>query len=242
MNQFTKSRPNWRTPGILLIALATAVAIACSSGTSTEPTVELPAAQETLDNALSAMADVPQFQFELSHPEGNTSLPGGLDLRRAEGAVVTPGRLSVTAEADLGRIFVKVDAIVIEGQTWMTNPLTRNWASIAPEDSPFSFLDPVKLVTNVLARTTDPVYPAEGGLSGDRILLDGKVPSEALQPLVGEVIPGEVLDVSMIIGADDFLLRSALLTGRLQPGDESDYVRHITFSGFDSVLTIEPPI
>lgn len=242
MNTFTTLRKSGRSSFLLLLAVFAAAIAACSSNAPTDPTVELPAAQVTLDNALAAMASAPQFQFELSHPKGTTSLPGGLALRRAEGAVITPGRLKVAAEANLGRIFVKVDAVVIEGKTWMTNPLTRNWGVIAPEDSPFSFLDPVKLVTNVLDQTTEPAYPASGGLSGDRIMLNGKVPSEALRPLVGTVIPGAVLDVSLVIDAETFLLYSALLKGRLQPDDETDYVRQITFSGFEADLVIEPPI
>lgn len=226
----------------LLISVFAVIAAACSSGESTAPTADLPSAQEALDNALTAMSEVPQFEFELTHPEGTTSLDGGLNLRRADGAVITPGRLNVNAEANLGRIFVKVDAVVIEGQTWMTNPLTGNWTTVAPEDSPFSFLDPVKLVTNVLARTSNPVYPASGAVSGGQIVLNGQVPSEALQPLVGTVTPGIQLEVTLSVDPETFLLTSARLSGALQPDDEANFVRLIRFSGFEDELVIEPPI
>lgn len=242
MGSLITSRSSTKATFVLLISVLAATAAACSSGASPAPTVELPSAQQALDNALAAMSEVPQFEFELTHPEGTTSLDGGLDLRRAEGAVITPERLSVKAEANLGRVFVKVDAVVIQGQTWMTNPLTGNWATIAPEDSPFSFLDPVRLVTNVLARTTNPAYPASGGLSGGQIVLNGFVPSEALQPLVGTVIPGVELDVTLSLDSESFLLTSARLTGALQPEDEANFVRLIRFSGFDDELAIEPPI
>ncbi len=228
--------------GLLLIFALALIAAACTSSEASPPTTELPTAQKALDNALAAMSVVPQFEFELTHPEGTTSLDGGLDLRRADGAVITPEQLKVSAEANLGRIFVKVDAVVIEGQTWMTNPLTGNWSTIAPEDSPFSFLDPVRLVTNVLAQTTNPTYPASGGLSGGQIVLTGEVPSEALQPLVGTVIPGEKLDVTLSLDPESFLLKSARLEGVLQPDDEADFVRLIRFSGFEDNLVIEPPI
>lgn len=239
----TLNRPQF-TPfsfGTSVIAVLVLVLAGCASSNGSGD-IELPSAEESLSNARAAIADVSQFEFELTHPEGTTSLDGGLDLRRAGGAVISPGRLKVNAEADLGRIFVKIDAVVIDGDTWMTNPLTSNWAEIAPEDSPFSFLDPVQLVTNVLAQTSDPAYPEDGGVQGGLIALNGKIPSEALQPLVGTVLPGEVLDVSMRLEADTFIIRSARLMGRLQPGDESNYVRLITLSGFDSELVIEPPI
>lgn len=231
-----------RTLLTLLGVTLAVIAAACSSGGAEAPTAERLSPQAVLDNARAAMAGVPQFEFELTHPEGTTALDGGLDLRRAEGAVIAPGRLSVEAEANLGRVFVRVEAIVVEGQTWMTNPLTGNWSRIAPQDSPFSFLDPVRLVTNVLAQTTDPAYPAAGGASGGKIVLNGKVPSEALQPLVGTVLPGAILDVQLTVDAQSFLLTSARLSGRLQPEDGDNFVRLITFSGFDADLTIEPPV
>lgn len=242
MGSINTSRHGLKVVGLLLISVLAVAAAACSSSDSAEPTIEPPTAQQALDNALAAMSEVPQFEFELTHPEGTTSLDGGLDLRRAEGAVIAPERLSVNAEANLGRIFVKVDAIVIEGQTWMTNPLTGNWSSIAPEDSPFSFLDPIQLVTNVLASTKNPEYPADGALSGGQLVLNGVVPSETLQPLVGTVTPGITLNVTLSLDPETFLLNSARLAGALQPDDEANFVRLIRFSGFEADLVIEPPI
>ena len=188
------------------------------------------------------MADVPQFKFELTHPEGTTTLDGGLKLRRADGTAIAPERLAVKAEADLGRLFVRIEAVVIEGQTWMTNPLSGNWASVAAEDSPFSFLDPVGLVTNVLAQTADPAYPNGATVASNELILVGKVPSEALKPLVGTVLPGALLDVRLTLDANSFLLTEARLTGRLQSGDEDNFVRLIRLSGFEDDLVIEPPI
>lgn len=243
MSPLDKSRRRFISASLPILLVISLAGVACSSGEASEPTVELPTAEIALENALTAMASVPQFQFELTHPEGKTSLPGGLELRRADGSVITPERLEVAAEADLGRVFVKIDAIVIEGRTWMTNPVTGNWAEIAPEDSPFSFLDPVLLVTNILAQTMEPTYPPEGGLAdGNRIRLNGKVASEAWRPLVGTIVPGEMLDVALTLDASSFRLVGAVLTGRLQPGDEDSFTRRLTFSGFDANLSIEPPL
>ncbi len=224
-----------------LWAIALAIFVACGSGDDATPTPESIFPPQALENTRAAMAEVPEFEFKLTHPKGSTSLPGGLSLRSATGAVIVPRQLSVSAGADLGRLFVKVDAVVIDGETWMTNPLTRNWASIAPEDSPFSFLDPVQLVTDVLDSTTDPAYPADSSSDGEIILLDGKVPSEALRALVGTVLPGEILDVRMHVDRGTSLLHTAVITGRLQPEDEADYVRRIDFE-FDGDISIEPPL
>ena len=226
----------------VMFPVIAALFVACSSGSSSPTDAPLPTAQETLDEVRAVMDGVTQFEFELTHPNGKTTLDGGLSLRRAEGTVIVPRRLKLSAEADLGRIFVKVDAIVIEGETWMTNPLTGNWSEIAPSDSPFSFLDPVTLVSNVVDQTHDPYYPDDGGRVGKNIVFEGQLPSEALKPLVGEVLPGQVLTAKLSVDSETYLLKTAELRGVLQDGDAEDFVRLIRFSGFDADLVIEPPI
>ncbi|MDA0676797.1 MAG: LppX_LprAFG lipoprotein [Chloroflexi bacterium] len=223
----------------LLVVL---VAVACSGGNQGAATPDRPTATVALERAQAAMENSPQFQFELSHPNGTTTLEGGLQLRKASGTVIAPDdSMSLDAEADLGRIFVRVQAIVIGEQTWMTNPLTGNWSSIAPQDSPFSFLDPVGLVANVLEQTTDASYAESGSADAGQLVINGEVPAEALEPLVGTVIRGATLDATLVIDAETFLLQSAKLSGKLQPNDDETFVRLITFSGFDADLTILPP-
>jgi hypothetical protein len=188
------------------------------------------------------MEHVPQFQFELTHPSGTTTLAGGLQLRKASGTVIAPDdSMSLDAQADLGRIFVRVQAIVIGEKTWMTNPLTGNWSSIDPQDSPFIFLDPVGLVANVLGQTTDASYAESGSADAGQLVINGKVSAGALEPLVGTVIRAATLDTTLVIDAQTLMLKSARLSGKLQPNDDETFVRLITFSGFDADLIILPP-
>ena len=225
-------------PALLVVLAATA----CSGGDEGAATPDRPPAAVALEQARTVMESVPQFQFELTHPNGTTTLQGGLQLRRASGTVIAPDSMSLDAEADLGRVFVRVQAIVIGEQTWMTNPLTGNWSSIAPKDSPFSFLDPVGLVANVLGQTSDPAYAASTFATTGQLVINGTVPAEALEPLVGTVIRGAVLDGTLVIDAESFEMRSARLAGKLQPNDDDTFVRLITFSDFDSDLIILPPV
>ena len=222
---------------------AAAVLAACSSGTepATTPTQEIQiTAEEALARALQTMRAIPGFRFEMTHPTGSTELSGGLQLRKASGAAVNPGRLELEAEADLGRAFVRVQAIVIDGETWMTNFLTGNWSKIPPEDSPFSFLDPIQLVVNVLDQVTAPArLPSE---SEGTLLLTGKAPAIAFRSLVGRVDEAAQIDVRLTLDSTSFALLEAEIIGHLQPNDGADAVWLIELSGFDSNILIEPPI
>ncbi len=231
------------TPIVTLIAVLFAFAVV--SGCSTEEPVLATAtpqvtATEAVDLSKAAMGELESFSFELTHDSGYTALSGSLELTRASGIVVPDG-LDLEAEANIGRAFVRVEAVVIGTQTWMTNPLTGVWSEIPPEDSPFSFLDPVKLVADILGETQQAAYSTESGSKGD-ITITGQIPAPTLAALVGTVDPDAVPDVELTLGAGDHLLNKIVISGRVQPGDEDTTVRVITLSEFDEQVSLEPPI
>ena len=228
----------------LLVPLAFAVAAlaACSSSGPADDTCQVEPAEDILAKSRVAMAQVESFNFKLTHPEGATAIGGGLTVSKAEGSVIGSEKMQLKAEANLGRAFVKIQAIVIDGQTWMTNPLTENWAPLAPEDSPFSFLDPPRLVSNILGEVTNACYVESEQSGGDSIVITATVPSEALAPLVGVVQEGSTLNVRLTFDKETSTLTSARISGQLQVEDEADYVRLIELSDFDSNIVIEPPL
>ncbi len=204
------------------------------------PTVPQVTAAEVVDLSRTAMRDLDSFSFEMTHASGFTALSGSLKLTRASGLVATNG-LDLEAEANIGRAFVRVEAVVIGEQTWMTNPLTGVWSEIAPEDSPFSFLDPVKLVADILGDTRQAAYAADSPSNGEFTIV-GTIPSRSLAALVGSVEPDAVPEVELTLDAESHLLKKIVISGIVQPTDDEDTVRVITLSEFDIPNSLEPPI
>ncbi len=186
------------------------------------------------------MAALDSFSFQLTHDSGHTTLSGALELSRAGGLVATNG-LDLEAEANIGRAFVRVEAIVIDEQTWMTNPLTGVWSEIASEDSPFSFLDPVKLVADILGDTQQATYPVDATNNGD-IQISGTIPAASLAALVGTVDPTAIPSVVLILDAESKLLNKIVISGVVQTEDEPGTIRVITLAEFDKQVSLEPPI
>ena len=223
------------------IVILLVIAGACGSEESTPEPVATPVTPaEVVALSQHAMSALDSFSFQLTHDVGHTTLSGALQLTRAGGLVATNG-LDLEAEANIGRAFVRVEAVVIGEQTWMTNPLTGVWSEIAPEDSPFSFLDPVKLVADILGDTEQATYPTDSSSAGNVIVI-GTIPAESLAALVGSVDPTAVPNVELTLDSNSKRLNKIVITGVVQPEDESNTIRVITLSEFDQQVSLEPPI
>ena len=198
-------------------------------------------AAEVVELSKTSMGNIDSFSFQLTHDSGHTTLSGALQLTRASGFVATDG-LDLQAEASIGRLFVKVEAVVIGQQTWMTNPITGVWSEIAPEDSPFAFLDPVKLTADILGDTQQTIYAKDDQASNSDIQISGKIPAKSLTSLVGYVNTDAIPNVVITIDSSSNLLKKIIIFGAVQSEDEPDTIRVITLSDFDEPSTIEPPI
>ena len=229
---------------IILFAAGLLAAVVVSGCSKTEPTpvpTIIPiTGTEFVDRSQTAMSELESFSFELTHDSGFTTLSGAIQLTTA-GGTVTPNGLDLEAEAKIGRAFIRTEAIVIGERTWMTNIFTGVWSEIPPEDSPFSFLDPVKMVADILGDIQDPSYVLDGESTGD-VTIVGRITAPTLAPLVGSVDPDAVPNVEMTFDPESYILKKIIISGVVQPEDEPDTIRVITLSEVDEQVSLEPPI
>jgi len=123
----------------------------------------------------------------------------------------------------------------------MTNIFTGAWSEIPPEDSPFSFLDPVKMVADILGDTQTPGFVLASEPTGE-VTIIGQITGPTLAPLVDIVDPDAVPSVEMIFNPESYILKKIIISGVVQPEDEPDTIRVITLSEFDEQVSLEPPI
>jgi hypothetical protein len=204
------------------------------------PTIIPITGSEFIARSQTAMGNLKSFKFKLAHDSGFTTLSGTLQLTTASGTVA-PNGLDLEAEAKIGRAFVRTKAIVIGERTWMTNIFTGAWSEIPPEDSPFSFLDPVKMVADILGDTQTPGFVLASEPTGE-VTIIGQITGPTLAPLVDIVDPDAVPSVEMIFDPESYILKKIIISGVVQPEDEPDTIRVITLSEFDEQVSLEPPI
>ena len=195
---------------------------------------------EVVANAIDSLVEAGSIWFLLEHENGFTEALGGLELTRVEGAITETG-MSITAEANLGRIYIEVDAILIGTSTWLTNPLTGEWELLPNEENPIGFLQPIAAVKGVLEGLTTAEY-IEAPEPGKDYQIASPLRAEALKSLLGEIIPDGTGVAEVVIDHETFEMKSARITGALQIRDSDSTVRILEMSRYGEAFVIEQPI
>jgi len=114
------------------VALA-AVAAACGSTDDTTTTAP-PTAAELLATSAATMGsvDTVQFSIERGGEPVYIDTQGFLEFVSATGRFAAPGAAEALVTVSALGLSTEVGAVVIEGETWLTNPITGNWEPTPP--------------------------------------------------------------------------------------------------------------
>ena len=240
----------------LIVGLAVLFLVGCSSepdptstpvqlATSTPAPTPTPTPtplnpNEVVSNAVTALTEAGSVWFVLDHENGFTEALGGLELTRVEGGITESG-MSITAEANLGRIYIEVDAVLIGPDTWLTNPLTGEWEPLPNEENPIGFIQPIAAVRDVLEGLSDPQY-IEQPRPGQDYLITSPIQATVLKSLLGDIKTDAGGIGEVTIDHETFEMASARITGALQVKDTDETVRIIEMSRYGEDFIIEPPI
>ena len=236
---------------IIILSSALLIVIACSNAPEPTPTpvpVVEPTATptpvpltpaEVAANAAVALSESGSMWFLLDHENGFTESLGGLELHFIEGAI-TDNALSVKAEANLGRIYIEVEAISIDDETWMTNPLTGEWEPFEDENNPLGFIKPIEAVMNILNNLIEPEFSVEAKSSG-AYTISASLAAENLLSLLGEIKPGAIAHCEVVIDSESFQLKSAKITGAVQNQDTPETIRIVDLSRYGEDFGIVQP-
>ncbi|MSR23283.1 MAG: LppX_LprAFG lipoprotein [Gemmatimonadetes bacterium] len=219
-----------------LFAVSTLFLTSCGGGDA-EPGLD-PVA--LLGRASERMERLGSFAFVLEHENGTTAIGRGLQMVRAEGHVAGPEKMQAQLQAMAGPVTLEVEVIVLPEGSWMTNPLTGQWATEGVNVS--QLFDPATGIPALMREIPSAtlVGPESVG-SAAAIRVEATVPSEMMARLVPQVARGRPVQLRAWIGADDPVLHRLEIVGAVQEGDPENLVRRLTFSEFDSNFTILPP-
>lgn len=221
--------------GVLALVAAALIGAAC--GGDDEPaTTEDPRA--LLERSAAAMDGVRSFHFVLTFEGGAAEIVRGLQMTRAEGDYGGAENFSLQTRVRLGPIDADVGIRIVEGESWITNPLTGRW-----EREEISVDQLFDLSTGVTALMRSAENPTLGGTQE----IDGVTTQRVNATLSSDdftLVPGtragETLNASAWIGVEDALVRRLEVSGRLFDATTEGTVR-LDLSRLNEPVTIEPP-
>jgi lipoprotein LprG len=200
-----------------------------------------PSAEELVTESVATTSKVKTFHMviDISH----VPTPGsGLGITFVDGDVVVPDRLSGKVGGTFLGLSLSSDLVVVEDTYYLKIPFTGKWRTIDVDTLPSAFFDPAKGLLALISNTQELSRDGSEDVGGvDCYRLTGKLPADALKPLLNTAEGDALVPVELWIGKDDRLLRRLALNGPISPEEDADAVRTVELSAFDEPVTIEPP-
>ena len=230
---------------LLVLALLLVVTLAsCSqaptatlmpSPTPVDPKAEL---RRTVDRLLQ----LESVSFVLDQVVGSTVLSPGIEMNRAYGSVIVPGKFDVTVEAQVGNLYVELGMASVDEVTYMTNPITGQWAVVPAESIPINLLTLGGTLAGIVEALQEPEFVGKSTLDDlDVYHIRGVVLSEDLRELVPNADQGHRVALEMWMEQQSGILRKANITGRITDSDVPDAQRVLTLDDVNRPVTITPP-
>ncbi len=235
----------------LVLVLCTLVAAPIHSATAQDD------AQAQLDATASAMLALQSFHFNLETTAGKSIFQDAFELKSVEGDVVRPASFQASVGVKLAILDLTFEVVSVDGNLWVKNPIGGgdSFIQVTGGDSdfelpPMELLNPDSLVQGALAHLDNPQISGTETLDGqETTVLTGTFdPAELISAgsttIAGSAISAasQPLDVKMWIDDQDRLVQIDFV-GALFSFEEGSgrLVRRITFSNFDTDISIAPP-
>ena len=223
----------------LLIFVA---ALACTADAPIPTPTPQPDARSLLEESGQAMALLESFRFDMGHRSGGTPIADGLVVKGVVGDVVKPDKLMLSWKGTFQAFFVRAQVIALEGETYMTDPITGRWGLLSGDVNPLGFFEPASGIASIMSGLTGVSMMGLETLGDvETYLIKGEVPSRSLAPLLGTVAPDLLVDTEAWIGVEDMYLHQVVFRGRVTPDDADDIIRTVKLSNFNAPVDIKAP-
>ncbi len=225
----------------LLLAMAL---VACSqqptATSAPSPTPVDPQAE--LRRTVNRLLGLESVSFVLDQTVGATVLTSGVEMNRAYGSVGIPGKFDVTVEALMGNLYVELGMASVDGTSYMTNPITGQWAEVPTESIPINLLTLGRTLAGIVEAVQEPMLVSQTTLEDlDVYHIRGGIQSQDLRELVPGADDGYPVMLEMWMERQDGTLRKATITGQVTDDDVTDALRVLTLDDINQPVTIEPP-
>jgi len=211
-----------------------------------------------IQQATTAMTAVTSFNFELTTPNGQSTIFNNLELKAVTGSVVRPDRFkaAVTVKASIVELTIK--AVGVGARLWTTNPLSPSEtyveAAAGGEDGGSAqtltdLLNPDRIFLRAVALIQNPVVDGIETLDGvETTRVTGTVNLNQLTQFTSVGTPAAASSLFVLgekpltvwLDANHRVVQLEI-AGPLTTSDSADVVRRLDLTDFDQSVDIQQP-
>jgi hypothetical protein len=230
-------------PGLRHVALATVLgllAAACSGGGDDRP----PDVDALLADAAMVMGEVTGVRFEISLAGAFLAIDedGLLGFRHAEGRYEAPASADALITVDAGGFVTEVGAVIVDGTTWLTNPITGRW-EVLPDGlgfDPTEIFDPSIGMRPLLSTDLTGVsYVGREDRDGaDTYHLRGTAAAARIEVITGGLVRDQDVTLDFWLNTDDTTVVAAEFSNDTD-GGPAEWT--LSFEDYGADVDVEPP-
>lgn len=267
----TNEHAKWEHPLIRRLDRPVSRRSIFAAGLAAVPALRLVSAQETpasatpeleiegqgdavalLESAVTAVAALETFRFELKTTRGSSTIFQGLDLKSVKGAVRRPADIEATVTVGLPFGEISVTAVGLDGEFWVQDPMTPGeWISLGGDSQVQALINPDQLLLLAVRLVHDAQITGTEKVDGaETTVVEGTVDfQDALQNVLGGTDAGSMVEQGLARGANDVTfwiddqhrVVEVEILGPIFTTESDDVVRDLMLFDFDKPVDIEAP-
>ncbi|MCY4582993.1 MAG: LppX_LprAFG lipoprotein [Chloroflexi bacterium] len=223
---------------------AVLLAVSCGAEPTSTPTPGI-TAEDVRDRSAEALRSLSTVHFLVTHEEGGTDIGFSNTLTEAEGDGLFPDKARFVATATsalFGNATLELDIVQYGEATYLRDRISMVWQNLPPGTLALNLANINGSIADALSSLDELALTDGGSVDGASVhLLTGVADAVSMRGLVPGAPEGEVLQMEVWAGRDDYQVRKVRLTGKLLQDDPPDITRILELSRFNEPVTIEPP-
>jgi LppX_LprAFG lipoprotein len=238
----------YRATILVLCLLFTAIMSGCtifkhngfSSGNATGPA---PTAQQLIATFQQHFRSVTSFHMMMQVQNVGPANPNQVQILNTNGDVVMPDKVKAQATVVLSGQNVQVSLISINGNQYVTDPITGQWRVMNGIVNPNALTNPDTGIVSIFGKVQNLSQPVGSNANGTPCWsVNGTLDAQNLASFTGGGAPaGSQLQVSACFGQNDSLPYHIKIVGEAASGDTPQTTRTFDLSDYNKPVTINAP-
>jgi hypothetical protein len=211
-----------------------------SSGNATGPA---PNTQQLIATFQQNFRSVTSFHMVMQVQNPGPADPAQVQILNSNGDVVMPDKVKAQATVTLSGQKVQVSVISVDGNQYVTDPITGQWRVMNGIVNPTTLTNPDTGIISIFGKLQNISQPVGSNANGTPCWsINGTLDAQNLASFTGGGAPaGSQLQVSACFGQNDALLYRASIEGIAARGDTPQTTRTFDLSNYNKPVTISAP-